>query len=168
MEEKRRVCFVDTNIFVDLDNGGVGNHLFELEYQFSSTDLALYEATSIDEQTRCHPNLSVRSFSAEEMKALFQMRSRIPTLSVADISLLYVCIEEKVPLLTGDAALRKYAESEGVEVHGLLWVLDEFVASGVLRAGIAAGLLERICNFGSFLPVDECNKRLKKWRESEG
>jgi len=40
MEERHRVCFVDTNIFVDLDNGGVGNHLFELQYQFSSTDLA--------------------------------------------------------------------------------------------------------------------------------
>jgi len=168
MEERHRVCFVDTNIFVDLDNGGVGNHLFELQYQFSSTDLALHEATTVDIETRSHPNLTVRSFSAEELIVMFHMRSRIPTLSVADMSLLYVCLEEKVPLLTGDAALRKYAESKGVEVHGLLWVLDELVTSEVLRPGIAADVLERICDFGSFLPVDECTRRLKKWRHAEG
>jgi predicted nucleic acid-binding protein len=67
------------------------------------------------------------------------------------------------PLITGDDALRKTANEEGVPVNGLLWFLDRLVEHKILIAKEAAGALKKILAQGSWLPKKECEARLKKW-----
>jgi len=67
-------------------------------------------------------------------------------------------------LLTGDAHLREAAKSEGVDVHGVLWVLDELVAQSILTPPDAATSLQRITAAGGWLPRMESEDRIKRWR----
>jgi predicted nucleic acid-binding protein len=53
--------------------------------------------------------------------------------------------EEESILLTSDRALRVAAESEAVEVHGVLWVVDRLEESGLLPAEELFRALSRLC-----------------------
>ena len=65
--------------------------------------------------------------------------------------------------LPGDNILRKYAESNQIEVHGILWVLDELINEEQISEKIAYLKLTQLMETNSRLPKNECEKRLKKW-----
>ena len=67
-------------------------------------------------------------------------------------------------LVTGDGDLRKAALAAGVEVHGILWMLDEMVAGAKTPPRHAAEMLERILKTRARLPAAECEVRLARWR----
>jgi predicted nucleic acid-binding protein len=70
---------------------------------------------------------------------------------------------EHTILVTGDAALRRAAETEGVETHGVLWLLDGLVEQGVLSPTAACDALGEIIAAGSRLPAAEVDMRLRAW-----
>jgi len=65
--------------------------------------------------------------------------------------------------VTGDRRLNELARTNGISVHGVLWLLDEMVHNQVLTHGQAANPLKQMLNQGARLPVDECHKRLESW-----
>jgi hypothetical protein len=71
----------------------------------------------------------------------------------------------KAMLLAGDGTLRRNAEKGGIEVHGILWVFDEFVEAGILETSIALQKMELLIKINPRLPLQECHNRMKKWRE---
>jgi predicted nucleic acid-binding protein len=68
-------------------------------------------------------------------------------------------------LLTGDAALRKTAQEKNIPVHGLLWVFDELVKNNLIPHKTAFEKLTYILSINPRLPVEECKKRLSKWKK---
>ena len=67
-------------------------------------------------------------------------------------------------LITGDNNLRTAGEEQGVEVHGTLWLLDQLHANGHLPDSAAHNALKRMVDEGSWLPKEEVQKRLTRWR----
>jgi len=71
-------------------------------------------------------------------------------------------------LLAGDGALWALATSEGVEHHGVLWVLDRMEETGVLtQARLLQGLTAIAGHPRCRLPKDEVKKRLPAYRRAE-
>ena len=68
-------------------------------------------------------------------------------------------------LLTSDNNLRRFAQQKNVEVHGHLWLFDQLVDCGCIQARQAASKLDEldIINPRLKLPIDECDKRKRKW-----
>ena len=54
-----------------------------------------------------------------------------------------------------------------IEVHGILWVLDQFVNHEFLSPKGAIIQLNKLMMINSWLPVYEAEKLIKKWNESE-
>jgi hypothetical protein len=53
-----------------------------------------------------------------------------------------------------------------IEVHGHFWVFDNLVENGLLSGQSAIDKLNELCtqvNPKLGLPVNECQKRIKKW-----
>ena len=92
-----------------------------------------------------------------------ELRTRYRYPSDADLYALRLAIAQRWSLLTGDRELREAAEDRGLEVHGVLWVLDELVSAGVLTMQAAATALERMLAEGARLPADEGERRLLGW-----
>ena len=70
-------------------------------------------------------------------------------------------------LLTGDSALRRIASGIGIEVHGILWTIDELERTSLAPARQlydALSLLEQ--DNLVFLPKDEIRQRLRRLRRS--
>ena len=86
-------------------------------------------------------------------------------LSLPDCSA-FICSERTDhQLLTGDRALRNYAEAAGMTPHGVLWLLDRLhdtgsIAPNVLHDGLTAMAAHR----RSRLPRNEVEARLRLWR----
>jgi len=66
-------------------------------------------------------------------------------------------------LLTGDARLRTLAESNNVEVHGVLWITDEFETHDIVAT---QRLHDALCLLRDdvlvFLPEDELLRRIRR------
>ena len=69
----------------------------------------------------------------------------------------------KAVLLTGDSKLRRNVQRAGVEVRGVLWVLDHLVDTGRLEPQAAAYSLTMMISAGAFLPEDQCARRIRHW-----
>jgi hypothetical protein len=85
-------------------------------------------------------------------------------LSVLDCSVWHYSKTNNYSLVTGDGPLRKTASADGVDVKGILFILDELVRNELLQPNIAADKLEHLLVIGSRLPKNECNKRIEEWR----
>ena len=120
MDNPKEVWISDTCIIIDLFNAGILNHLFSLDYSIKTTDFVIREVFSIDKEHLSE--FDVVKTSAEEMEELIKIRTLQPGLSITDISVYYHAKKEGFVLITGDNLLRKTAQRNGVNVHGLLWI----------------------------------------------
>lgn len=158
----------DTSVLIDLERGGMLDALFRLPFDVGVPDL-MYER---EIKTWTGPDLVAMGLKvlplAPDGVALAQdYRARDPRLSLPDAFALALAKSGPHMLLAGDGALRALADAEGVEQHGVLWVLDQFEEGGVLEA---AQLLDGITAIASHprcrLPKDEVKVRLASYRRS--
>ena len=110
--------------------------------------------------------LMLRQFSADELATINVIHNspRCRGLSFQDASCLFLAKEEKMLLLSGDAALRKRATAFNIEVHGTLWIFQFLVDSEILIPELAITKLETLLSLGRRLPEEECRRFIHKWR----
>lgn len=159
----------DTSVLIDLERGGMLEALFRLPFDVAVPDL-MYER---EIKTWGGPDLVASGLLVMHLEpdgvALAQdYRARDPRLSLPDAFALALAKSGEHMLLAGDGALRALASSEGVEHHGVLWVLDQFEDAGLLTD---VQLLEGLTAISSHprcrLPKDEVKKRLTTYRRAE-
>ncbi len=80
-----------------------------------------------------------------------------------DLFALVLAMEEKTILLTGDNALRKAALQEGVEAHGILWLLDEMIKRKVISKAEGCRSLKLMAAGNQRLPHNDVLARLAEW-----
>lgn len=165
-----KVIVNDTNIFIDLNSIGMLETICNLPYEVHTVDFV--EAEIVDERQRLAferlvsaGKIIVNSFTAEEVADIVTEHSGVSgNLSIPDCSVCYYARKNKVPMLTGDRRLRRYAEAQSIEVHGILFLFDETVRYGVLSPRIAASKLEELLRLNTRLPKSEITQRICQWR----
>jgi len=157
------VLVTDTNIWIDLDNGGILSDVFRLPYNFLIPDLATRELIRPRWQSLQVLGLVLQELSANQVIELTQLRLFHRNLSVIDLASFLLAKSLDATLLTGDSRLVELAKGNGLSVHGVLWLLDELVRLHVLTPKQAADVLQKILVAGAHLPRDECRKRLVNW-----
>lgn len=162
-----KVAVKDACVLIDLANGELLDVWFQLGIETFTTDLVIrqvkvehqWKAVSAFVEAGLLHVETLTGTQIEEMASAFG-DSRI---GFEDQSALFLAIERKAVLLTGDRRLRLEAGKHDVEVKGLLWVLDELVARGLVPQTLAAVRLRSMRESGARLPNDECEKRLRRW-----
>ncbi len=158
----------DANILIDLLKIDLLDTFFQMEFDFQVTDLVFAE---IQEENIAELEsfierqlLTKQKFSFEDLLQIQLMEVQNPVLSIADCSCLYLAERLTGTLLTGDGALRRIAEQQNIPVHGILWVLDEIVACGLISKTAAHDKLLELKELNPRLPGYECQKRIKAWK----
>jgi len=157
------VLVTDTNIWIDLENGGILVEVFQLPYQLLIPDFAIPELIRPRWETLEVLGLRTYELPSEQVLELFQLRQAYRYLSMIDLAAFLLAKMLGVTLVTGDWRLSELANASGLSVHGALWILDEMVHFKVLTPGYAASALKRMLELGARLPAVECNNRLTKW-----
>ena len=166
-----RTIVIDTNCMVQLYKGGLVSGLLSLPYRFVTLrQLFENEFLSISEQEKAQlvkGGLEIHALTLDQIERSEFIQSSKRNLSFPDCSAFVAAsdIEDSI-LLTGDKPLRRHATSHAVEVHGVLWIIDEIHAAKILSPRT---LLRALIVFDEdefiWLPEDDLAVRLRKFRK---
>ena len=163
-----RVAVQDANILIDLELANLLDSWLSLGVETHTTDLIVRQLVAGDHREALARIQSghIRSHTLDasemtEMVDLFMRLSGGPDLN--DCSVLYLARKLEATLLTGDRPLRIEAERLQVEVHGTLWILDRVVEAAAISPAFAAARLRGLLDAGRFLPLRECEIRIRRW-----
>jgi hypothetical protein len=159
------VLVTDTNIWIDLDNGGILVEVFALSYQFLTPDFAIRELIRPNWQLLQSLGLQAQELEPALIQELMRLRPTNRALSATDLAAFLVARSVGATLLTGDWRLGDFAARNGIRVHGVLWILDEMVQFQAIAPERAVVALEQMLEQGARLPQDECRKRINVWME---
>ena len=155
----------DTNILIDLWEGGLLTAFFQLPYPIASPDVVISELRRPEGSMFVELGLQSLTLEAGLVLEVIALRSQHKALSTPDLFAFVAARKFGAILLTGDAGLRQLAEAQKVPLHGILWVLDEMVRTEIIQSFNAANSLERIRKAGARLPDAPCEERLRHWRK---
>ena len=161
-----RHIVIDTSCMIDLRKAALLDAALALPYAFVTPD-TLFENEWLsppDKKILCSGKLNVRELPGADVQRAAAYLNRHRTLKINDCFLLAMAerLKESM-LLTGDQALRAVAERNGIEVHGVLWVIDILQSQGIVP-------LRKLCDAlrlfhddpRVFLPIDEILRRIKR------
>jgi predicted nucleic acid-binding protein len=150
----------DTSVLIDLERGELISCAFKLSAIFAVPDV-LYERELRDHGGEELMKLGQKVESLDGDGVALAMRLTVP-----DSFALALAKQNRWTLLTGDGPLRELAKAEGVDCHGVLWLLDEFEAQGAATSVQLHGGLERISAHPRCrLPRREIAIRLSRYAE---
>jgi predicted nucleic acid-binding protein len=159
-----KVYISDTNIWIDFRNANLLAELFQLPLTLCSTDFVMDELADLPQNELVEQGLRVETLNEDAVAQLFTLMGAHRNSSLADVSCYYLAQQTGHPLLTGDGKLRKQATKDGIQVFGVLWLLDQLVAHSLVTPSRAAAALRAMLEHGARLPPSECHSRLLQWQ----
>lgn len=156
----------DTNIWLDFQAINAIELPFKLHYKYIIFEETL-RSEIIDPQGLIDELLSLGlqpiDITAEELFYADELASKYNGPSTYDRIALAIAKKRGITLLTGDGALRKAAEKEGVNVMGSIGVLDELYNYKKIDKNEYRSCLEQFQKDSSRrLPIKEIEKRLNE------
>lgn len=153
----------DANIWIDFYEAGLLGKALGSGDEWVTPNVILHEVSRPAAAVLTSLGLSAAILPGGLTAEIPALAARYPRPSPQDLSALVLARAEGLVLVTGDRALREAAETEGVEVHGTLWLLDRMVASGAVTEREAAAGLKAMMQAARRLPKDEVERRLRRW-----
>lgn len=162
------IAIQDANIIIDLVNIDLFSSCLQLPYQFITTDLIFYSELYEAQVAFIDPHIQTGKFTLikippEDLAEIKAASKEDIRLSEQDWSAFYYAQKLNGLLMTGDKRLKELAAKKNVPACGILWILDELLMQSVIDHAKAIAYLNGLVQKNKWLPVDECEKRLKGW-----
>lgn len=155
----------DSNIFIDMDVGGLTRQLFQLPEAIGTPNILYDEELAIQHSELPSLGLLVMNVEAEFMQMADQWQDIYPGPTMNDLFAMALAKQERCPLLTGDRRLRKAAEDESIRVYGTLWLMERMHAEGIIQHKRAEQAYAQMQRQGRRLPWDDVKKQLKQFHK---
>lgn len=160
----------DSSCVIDLHKVGLLLPLFELPYTVvmpqSLLDGELIRLTGDEKREMIDRGLRARHLDAAGLVQAQRYFDRYPALAWNDCLALRMAEEiEAAILLTGDRLLRRIAKEKTIDVHGVIWALDEMHRLAVVDPARLAGAIQALIDDPLvFLPDRELRRCLQRFR----
>lgn len=155
----------DTSVLIDLERAGLLESMFLLPFEFAVPDL-LYERELTGEmgERLVQLGLRVENLTSAEVRRATEVNRAHTRLSVPDTFAFVIAQARGWGLLTGDGVLRELAIAERLDMHGVLWVIDQFADGGHVEFEHLHTGLTRLSNHPRCrLPAGEIRRRLARF-----
>lgn len=165
-DKKEITCILDASVMLDLIVGEIESCLLSCPCMFITSDIIAdeeinrsYTRTQLQEL-----GISINELEPDELIRIMEIMERHPELSPKDLSAYLFSVKYGGILISGDGALRTFAEAHQITCHGTLWLLDHLVNRRLLVPPEGANALERMLKGKRWLPRAECEMRIQVWR----
>lgn len=170
----------DSSVLIDLLRcqligqpiGRLIGRLPRLPYEFVITDITLdgeMFKNKQEHETLAAVGFRIESLRSAEMALLMEYISAYPRLSEADSSALALAKSRDWTLLAGDGLMREVALQKQIEVHGTLWVFDEYFKHGLVGGQELSEILKTMLKDPRIrLPRHEIKERIQQYRKEIG
>lgn len=164
------ILVADTSVLIDLERSSLTGRAFASSYEFAVPDL-LYETELKDNVGPDLLKLGLRVIESDSSETTEAQAFRLAHLevSVPDAFAYSLALRRGWSLLAGDGALRHLAAAAGMDVHGVLWLMDQLLEQRVASpTELHRGLLTLSKHPRCRLPPREVQFRLAKYVDAEG
>ena len=157
----------DASCLIDLRKGGLlpvlGNLPYRLVVPLPVRTSEVLDFSDAQWKALDTAGLITYDLTPEEVALALALKADHPALSANDCFCHVTAEIHAGILLTGDRLLRSVATDNGLRVHGVLWVIDELLATQACSAcKLAHALSSWKSDITVFLPRDEIAKRLDR------
>lgn len=168
-----RIIVSDSSCLIDLRKASLLDAFLKLPYELTIPNTLfedeLVRFTEEQKATLVCGGLKVMDLSGESVLRASQIARAFPHLSIHDG--FAFALAESSPgciLLTGDGRLREFGVKNRMEVHGVLWVIDEICANGLASPEVLLAVLLGFSNDQTVrLPKRELAAYLKRYESYE-
>ncbi len=163
-----RIVVSDTCCMIDLRKADLLEAFLDLPYQFVMPDTLFHDewlCLSGEEKANLQKKgLEVKDLPGPSVLRAYLHRNEHNRLALNDCFALALAedIDESI-LMSGDRALRRVADDAGIEVRGVLWIIDELANNQVVDLQKLYDVLVIFRDDGNvYLPEEEITKRLRR------
>lgn len=164
------IVISDTNILIDLFNSGLLVYCKNLSIDFRTLDVVINEIELGDQYEAIMSIvddgfLQVCELSGEQIQKVLETIGAyhgVCNLSPEDISVMIYAKENNCRLLTGDKALRKKAEQDGIIVSGVLYLTDMMINRGIITNSDMRTALQKLLDSNARLPKKLIRERIER------
>lgn len=166
----QRVIISDTCCLVDIRKANLLLALLKLPYEIVIPDILFEEELvrfTLTEKQLLEKYVRLGELSGQQVLDAQQLAKNYPALSLNDcFAFILAKYTPNCILLTGDKALRQVASSQSIDVHGVLWAIDEMhTASTATVACLYQALLLFMKDSTVRLPKSDLQQWHKKYTE---
>lgn len=162
-----RLLISDANIIIDMHAGGLLRLMFRFDATFAVPDLLFEEELRADHPELPRLGLKVLELREETVLYAEHLIEKHHGLgaSTNDLLALALARQENCALLTGDQRLRQTGRTEGVDVHGTLWLIEQMFQAGTISFRQAETGYDKMRATARRLPWDDVERQLRQFRK---
>ncbi len=153
----------DANILMDIVKLDLTVSFLALEFELYTTDFVFAEMEQEQQEQLLSDTLIKIGANQEDMNAIFELSEQHPGLSYEDCSTWYFAQKMDGILVTGDGKLRTKARASGVEVRGMIYIIEQIKQQGLLPTVDCIEKLRLLRELNDRLPMNEIENRIQTW-----
>src|SRR5690242_8520849 len=123
-----KIAITDANIFIDLVHVGLVDELFRIGVEVHTTINVIDELN--DKQQAIvlpYSERKILTIHSEDEFLIPEDLRKNKKLSDSDKSVFSIAFQLEAFILTGDGVIRQISGVQKIEVHGMLWLFDQFL-----------------------------------------
>lgn len=166
-----KIAITDACIFIDLYDLDLLSSFFRLELDIHTSTDVLYELFDRQQELltlyQTNSKLTIHTLS-EQDRAELRSGTFLKGLSENDRTVLFLAVKLKAIVLSSDKTVRKQANKQAIETHGMFWIFDQLVDNELLDKREASIKLQQLVNTNIIYQnnmelIKEMDVRLEKW-----
>jgi predicted nucleic acid-binding protein len=160
-----KIAITDANIFIDLIHVGLIDELFGIEVDIHTTTNVVDELNTKQQQALLKFNKkALLTIHTQEVFNIPEEIKKNKKLSDSDKSVFSLALQLDAFILTGDGVIRQISGFQKIEVHGILWLFEQFVDKKLVSKKNAVQQLKSLLVYNTRLPTTECERRINEWK----
>ena len=153
----------DANILMDIVKLDLTVSFLALEFELYTTNFVFAEMEPEQQEQLLSNTLIKIGANQEDMNAIFELSEQHVGLSYEDCSTWYFAQKMDGILVTGDGKLRTKARASGVEVRGMIYIIEQIKQQGLLPTVDCIEKLRLLRELNDRLPMNEIENRIQTW-----
>lgn len=153
----------DANILMDIVKLDLAEAFLALGFELYTTDFVFAEMEPEQQALLASEVLIKIGADEADMTAIFEMTEQHAGLSFEDCSTWYFAQKMDGILVTGDGRLRKRASASGIEVRGMIYIIEQIKEQELLPVATCIEKLTALKALNDRLPMNEIDSRIEAW-----
>ncbi len=154
----------DANILIDIVQLDLVDAFFSLGFELYTTDFVFAELEIIQQKALQSDKLTIISPTENDLFAIANRTNFNNGLSFEDCSVWYFAEKMNGVLITGDGRLRTKAKASGIDVKGIIYIIEEIKKQNILDTQTCIEKMETLQSLNNRLPQSEITKRIDLWQ----
>jgi rRNA-processing protein FCF1 len=158
-----RIFVNDANILIYLVQLGCVEAFFELNGELCTTDFVLEELEADQRELFKRSSMRICTSNPKLISEILELTETNPGLSFEDCSVWHHAKLLGGILVTGDGKLRRKASAGGLEVRGIIFLIEEIKSQRVRELVECISILKHLKSINQRLPILEIDNRINAW-----